>query len=124
MYTELIFGASLKSETPEHVIQALKYMIGIEEKAPEGFVWEGRNPLRGGSFSFGLTASVADMYYNRIRREWEISVRSSIKDYDGDIYKFLDWIRRFISRGSGLRDMYAIVIYEEDEVPVAYYLHD
>lgn len=28
MYTELIFGATLKKDTPSQVIEALKYMLG------------------------------------------------------------------------------------------------
>jgi hypothetical protein len=37
MYTELIFGADLKKETPKSVIEALKYMIGDIEEKPATF---------------------------------------------------------------------------------------
>jgi hypothetical protein len=38
MYTELIFGASFKKETPTQVIDALKYINGeIEEKPKKDY---------------------------------------------------------------------------------------
>lgn len=37
MYTELIFGADLKKDTPKNVIEALKYMIGDTEEKPNDF---------------------------------------------------------------------------------------
>lgn len=37
MYTELIFGAELKKNTPNKVIEALKYMLGEIEARPDNF---------------------------------------------------------------------------------------
>ena len=37
MYTELIFGAKLKKDTPNEVIEALKYMLGEIKTKPINF---------------------------------------------------------------------------------------
>ena len=42
MYTELIFGASLKTDTPKEVIDTLRYMVGDIEQ-PEKLVFD-NNP--------------------------------------------------------------------------------
>lgn len=125
MYTELIFGADLKKDTPKNVIEALKYMIGDTEEKPKDFpLPEGRCEwlFRGSSYYFGVSKSVSNMWYDDIGKNWVLSTRSNIKNYGGEIEAFLDWIKPYIDGGSGCRDMYAIVIYEEAEAPDIYYL--
>ena len=127
MYTELIFGADLKKDTPESVIEALKYMIGDIEEKPTNF------PLPDGmcewlfkcsSYYFGVNIPVSKMWQDDISKNWALSTRSNIKNYEGEIEAFLKWIKPYIDSGSGYRDMYAIVIYEEAEAPNIYYLHE
>ncbi len=122
MYTELIFGASFKKDTPTDVIDTLRYMAGDLQDEPSNYLWTGvRNPLQGGSYSFGVCASVTSMWYDAIRG-WVLSSRSSIKNYDSDIDLFIEFVKPYISEGSGSNDMYAIVMYEEFEQPTIYYL--
>ena len=126
MYTELIFGAKLKSDTPEDVIETLKYMVGVgQEPATKAFETKsGHNPLRGGSFYFGVTNSVTEMKYHDIGKAWQISSRANIKNYENEIEDFLEWIKPHIDQGSGEKDMYAITIHEEIGEPTIYYLQD
>ena len=63
------------------------------------------------------------MYKDNITDSYVLSTRSSIKNYANEIETFLDWIKPYIESGSGYRDMYAIVTYEEDETPKIYYLN-
>ncbi|CAB4135701.1 hypothetical protein UFOVP286_13 [uncultured Caudovirales phage] len=126
MYTELIFGAELKKETPEQVINALKYIIGELEDKPDDFpLPEGRceNVLRSSSYYFGISKSLSKIWFDKISKSWKISSRSNIKNYENEIEMFLEWIKSHIERGSGAKDMYAITIYEEDFEPTIYYLH-
>jgi hypothetical protein len=127
MYTELIFGADLKTDTPENVIEALKFMIGDTEEKPKDF------PLpesgcewlfRGSSYYFGVTAPVSKMWKDHISKNWVLSTRSNVKNYEDEIESFLEWIKPYIDSGSGVRDMYAIVTYEDAKEPTIYYLHD
>lgn len=124
MFTELIFGAALKKETPSEVIETLRYMVGdIEE--PQKLAFDvGRNPLWGGSYYFGVNESVSKIWFDNIDNQWHISTRSNIKNYDSEIEQFLEWVKPWIEDGSGARDMYAIVIYEESDEPTIYYLHE
>jgi hypothetical protein len=127
MYTELIFGAELKKDTPENVIEALKYMIGDTEEKPKDFpLPDGRceRLFRGSSYYFGVNSPVSKMWKDDICGNWVLSTRSNIKNYAGEIETFLGWIKPYIYDGSGYRDMYAIVTYEEAEEPNIYYLHD
>ena len=127
MYTELIFGADLKKETPENVIEALKYMIGDTEEKPKDFpLPDGRCEwlFRESSYYFGVNSPVSKMWKDDIGGNWVLSTRSNIKNYEGEIEDFLEWIKPYIDSGSGSRDMYAIVTYEEAEVPNIYYLHE
>ena len=126
MYTELIFGADLKKDTPKNVIEALKYMIGDTEEKPNDFpLPEGRCEFlfRGTSCYFGVSMCFSDMVYDTFLRKWIVSTRSNIKNYGGEIEAFLKWIKPYIESGSGNREMYAIVTYEGGE-PEIYYLYE
>lgn len=125
MYTELIFGAGLKKDTPEKVIEVLKYMVGDTKEKPKDFpLPEGRceRLFRGSSYYFGVNEPLWKMWKDDIGENWVLSTRSNIKNYGGEIEAFLEWIKPYIDGGSGYRDMYAIVTYEEDEAPKIYYL--
>lgn len=127
MYTELILGAELKKDTPEHVIGVLKYILGETEEKPDNFpLSEGRCEwlLRGTSCSFGVSTPVNKLIFDDVIGYWIISSRSNIKNYGGEIEEFLNWLKPYISGGSGARDFYAITIYEEAESPTIHYLID
>jgi TFIIF-interacting CTD phosphatase-like protein len=127
MYTELIFGASLKKETPSEVIETLKYMIGESKSKPDGYPFpDGRHEymLESSSYYFGVSEPLSKMWYDEISHDWRMSTRSNVKNYENEIESFLNWIKPYISYGSGSNNMYAIVIYEESETPTIYYLEE
>lgn len=122
MYTELIFGASLKEDTPMEVIKRLKCVLGEcghGIKCKDEFA----HVLSMSSYYFGVSSSVGRMWQeNTSNRNWVISSRSNIKNYNNEIETFLGWIKPFIKSGSGNREMYAIVLYEDAEEPTIHYL--
>ena len=127
MYTELIFRAVLKKDTPNEVIEALNYMLGEIETKPANFpLPDGRCEwlFQCGSYYFAINNSVNKMWFDDIDKRWHLSTRSNIKNYKSEIETFLEWIKPYIDGGLGGRDMYAIVIYEESDEPTIYYLHD
>lgn len=127
MYTELILGADLKKDTPPEVIETLKYILGEIEEKPTNFpLSEGRCEwlLRGASCSFGVSSPVSKLWFDEVIGYWIISSRSNIKNYGGEIEEFLEWLKPYISSGSGNRNFYAITIYEDSEIPQIYYLND
>jgi len=126
MYTELIFGAELKKETPNEVIEALKYMLGEIDK-PDNFpLPEGGCEwlFQGGSYYFAIHNPVNKMWFDDISGQYHISTRSNLKNYADEIETFLDWVKPYIAGGSGAREMYAITISEEQSEPTIYYLED
>lgn len=129
MYTELIFGASIKKDAPQKVINTLHYLVNHkklwEDVEIEESVTNGRNVLNGsGSYYFGVNDPVAKMWQDDIDKEWKVCSRCNIKNYEGEIETFLEWVKPYIDSGSGSRDMYAIKIYEEQSEPTIYYLYD
>ena len=126
MYTELIFGASLKSNTPTDVINAISYMIGEPTDKPSNYPFDDNDMdvLLSSSYYFGVSLPVRKFWYDTITESWCLSTRSNVKNYSNEIERFLEWIKPYIESGSGNREMYAIVIYEDAETPTIYYLHD
>lgn len=124
MYTELIFGAEFKKDTPKELIDTLRYMVGDLTDKPDRYLWsENRNPINwGGSYYFAISKTVSKMWYDEISESWTLSSRTNLKNYNGEIESFLELVKPWIQSGSGTRDMYAITIYEESAEPTIYYL--
>ena len=71
MYTELIFGADLKKDTPKNVIETLKYMIGDTEEKPNDFpLPDGRCEwlFRCASYYFGVNRPISKMWFDDISK--------------------------------------------------------
>lgn len=132
MYTELILGAELKKDTPKEVVDILKGMakgkrIWKKSVLPKHEFFQAERwqwLFTMGSFYFGVHNGYAEIWFEDICDSWHISSRSNIKNYDSEIEKFLDWIKPYIDQGTGYRDFYALVTYEESEEPTIYYLDE
>lgn len=128
MYTELIFGASLQNNTPDNVIQTIKYMVGDIEEKPELYPFFDNDRvaslLKGSSYCFGVCRSVTNFWYDDIGDQWILSSRSNVKNYQKEIQTFSQWIEDYIDIGSGKNNMYAIVIHEGSCEPTIYYLNE
>jgi hypothetical protein len=131
MYTELILGAKLKPATPPEVITTLQFMVTNEHGATLPDSWpfsKDNNRFRWlfttGSYSFAVTHAMTPTFeFDSIGNQWTIATRSNLKNYEGEIETFLAWLKPWIEQGSGARDFYAIVTYEEAEEPTIYYLY-
>lgn len=121
-FTELIFGARLKKDTPKSVIDTLLYMVNRGNK-PTKIEFEADWIFNCASYYFGVCKPVNKMWFDDISNQYVISIRSNIKNYENDIEKFLEWIKPYIDSGSGEREMYAIVIFEYAKEPTIYYLN-
>ena len=119
MYTELIFGASLKEDTPQEVIQTIQDMID-GQPTKKSF----QHLFNTSSYYFGINEPLVKFWKDDIRNCWILSSRSNVKNYDGEIEAFLEWIKPYIEKGSGEREFYAIATYEESREPVIYYLEE
>lgn len=124
MYTELILGCELNKNTPNEVIETLKYILGEIEEKPTNFPFNNKSTrlewlLRGSSGYFPCAHH--SLKQCDFLRNYIIDVRCNIKNYLNEIEDFLEWLHPYISCGSGNKNMYAIVIYEEQDTPTIYY---
>jgi hypothetical protein len=126
MYTELILGCELKDKTPASVINTLKWMCGEGDKPNDlaKIFMESYFVFSQSSYYFGVNKGHSKLWYDDISEAWHISARCNIKNYDGEIESFLEWLKPHIKSGSGCRDFYAIVCYEEADEPTIHYLQD
>ena len=122
MYTELIFSAELKSDTPDSVIASIKYLVEGGEPGKELEFNEGI--FNCGSYSFPLDKDLTSFYHNG--NNWILSHRGNYRENDGNgfVDKFLTWIKPYIESGSGLKDIYAFTIYEDSHEVKTYSLEE
>lgn len=118
IYTELNIGVGLTPSTPDSVIEALNYMLGNKEDVIEVpdhplFQTEGwRYMLRSDSCYFaGRTDS--SMVYDRATAVYSLNVRCNLKNYDGEISKFLDFIFPYVRTYGFI----GYTRYEESDLP-------
>lgn len=149
MYTEFIFGCALKKDTPKVCIDALDYVINGRDKKPkyenpvdyeqkmynEMFI-ERTTPIEeieafiekydfwrlftSSSYYFGAAHPTKKLYWDDIDHTFKISTRADLKNYEHKIEDFVEYIRPYVDSGSGLRDIYAYVMFEESEFPTIY----
>lgn len=149
MYTEFIFGCSLKSNTPKILIDSLDYLINfdkkpkfenpktydetiyneeyIERKHSEheiiSFLEEHQlySLFNGCSAYFPAAWTKGNFHYEKYTDCYCISTRANLKN-GGIIEDFLEYVKPYILEGSGTGGVYAYVQYEESELPTIYSL--
>jgi hypothetical protein len=135
MYTELIFGATVKDTIPQEVKDVLHYLfdeeaLGLRLK-PKNLPnhpffkcdrWDFITSCS--SYYFAVRNTHCSIQHDDISNTYNLSSRANLKNYDNEIAMFLDWIKPYIEQGSGTRDFYAIVCYEEQAEPTIYYLKE
>ena len=101
MYTELNIGVDLAPSTPDSVIKVLNYMLGDEEvdvDIPDHplFQTEGwRYMLVSDSYYFDRITDPS-ITYDVLTKRYNLNVRCNLKNYDGEISKFLDFIFPYV----------------------------
>lgn len=131
MYTELIFGATLKENTPTYVTQALDSVINdrtnidlpdevkqfSDEYSLSKLIWCS-------SYYFGSHVNKPSCVFDKTAERWCISFRANCKNYQGEIEKFIEFIKPYVEYGSGPTNIFAIVQYEESDYPTLYGTED
>ena len=123
MYTELVMNVGLKDDTPQGVIDLLKAMVagdGFTLKPPKAYEHEPlfstdrwRHMLKSCSYYF-IPESNSKIIEANGRY---VSIRCDLKNYDGEIGKFADFIAPFVEcDGFG-----GYSRYEEDDHPTLLY---
>jgi transcription termination factor NusB len=120
MYTEFIFAVELEKSTPKNVIEILQYMANHENDMPElpqhEFFkcdrWDFLLSCDSCYFS-GITNSIIE--FDDIIKRHFLTVRSNLKNYDGEIRKFLSWLKPYINDKD--HSFLGYFRYEEDDEP-------
>lgn len=122
MYTELVLGVELRAETPDNVIDILRYMISesdVKPELPSHELFEtDRWPimLTCDSYYFdGLPHAALE--FDDIGEAYYLTVRSNFKNYGNEVEKFMDFIQPYLDT----RGFLGYTIYEEDGDPTLIY---
>ena len=125
MYTELICGCTLRKDTPKIFVDSMFWLLnntqGKESPEITKFIdnYDLSRILFSDSYYFGAPSNCI-FKYDKIGDNYELSIRSNLKNYEGQIEKFLDYITPYVEDGSGTKNIFAMVLYEEDEFPTLY----
>ena len=129
MYTEFVFGCMLEKGTPDDVIDVLhclikgtNYSFPLLPKHPFFECDRWRSVALCSSYYFG-GQKCSEIEYDDISKSWRISIRANLKNYDGEIKKFVDWLRPYIHHGAGRNGLLGYQIYEEEIDPEMFYLN-
>lgn len=120
MYTELYVAIQIKKECPSDVLNILRHMFSgaeIPTSLPEHefFKCLRWNCIGNCSSFYFVPISMSRMEECGTTGRYVIISRSDLKNYDGEIRKFLDWINPHIYASHG--DHLGHLRYEEDEKP-------
>jgi hypothetical protein len=123
MYTELVLKCQIKDDLPDDVRAVLKHLFkgGDEpESLPDHEFFKSRRwSLIGRCSSFYHHPNAMSDYWtghgDDDNRGGYIFSRSDLKNYDGEIGHFIDWLMPYIDQDEG--DCIGWEWYEEDDVP-------
>lgn len=125
MYTEVYVNVDLKKELPEEVLQVIKAMCGkldpeVAEEVLKGF------PQRWHCLFSDMSYYTPKTYckyleFDKISNQWSLLGKGDIKNYEGEIEQFFQWIEPWIDGYDG--DFIGYSRYEEDAKPTLYFLN-
>lgn len=124
-YTDFNCAFSLNQDTPQHVVDALRYMTGESGTEPHKIPphplfgethWNGM--LRGSSSYFDGDPH-SPVRLDEIGGKYHVTIRCNFKNYDGEIEKFIDWITPHIQALPG--DFIGYMLSDLTEIPTLLY---
>lgn len=123
MYTEFHFNSALKKNTPNEVIDTLKFMLGetenlVKQSHPLFDTERWEYMLRMDSYYFDADTH-STLRFDEIAKQYYLCVRCNLKNYNGEIKKFLDWIFPYLDKMEG--EFVGFSRYEEFEEPTLIY---
>lgn len=120
MYTEILMRGEIRKDAPDDVRAVLRYLVRGEEKPetlPEHpfFKCERWEYVATMNSAYLPVVSRSSLEKSGWGDSEYLYVHAQLKDYDGEIEKFFDWVDPYID---GTPDQFlGYSLYEEDEVP-------
>lgn len=100
-YTEIYVNVDLKQDTPADVIEILRAMCGGEDKSPlDGKPERWDRIFSSGSY-YTPNTSVANLTFDEISGRWSLLGKGDIKNYEGEIEAFFEWLSPHIEGQPG-----------------------
>jgi len=126
MYTEIYINVDLKEETPDDIIKVLKAMCGMlpDQECSEVLVdYPDRWVCLFSDMSYYTPCtSCRFLNFDKISNKWSLLGKGDIKNYEGEIEKFFEWIMPYVDGYPG--DFIGYSRYEEDQKPTLMFLPD
>lgn len=122
MYTALHFNSELNIPQECEVAEVLKYMVSDREDKPTEIPnhplfkterWE--RMFQCDSYYFDEDTH-STMRWDEIAKNYYLCLRFNVKNYDGEIEKFIDWIMLYLDKYE-TGEFLGFYRYEEDEDP-------
>lgn len=122
MYTQLRLTIELPVGIDDEDLEILHFMMGELERLPEipehPFFQCGRWTFLFRCDSYYFPADThCILRFDDIGTRWYLNVQSNLKNYDGEIRKFLDWIAPKIKDEMYDQEFCGFYQYEEDAMP-------
>lgn len=128
MYTQLHFAGNVKEDSPEKVFEILNFLIN-ETTEPEELPnhpffscdrWKWIAKMDSYYFNYKTHAV---FFHDEIGNYWRLNITSNLKNYSGEINKFIDWISPYCDALKG--EFVGYSRYEEFDKPtIIYYQSD
>ncbi len=120
MYTELYVSFKVKKEAPKEVTNVLLYLFGEGEepqiKPKHDFFDCPRWSMIGKCCSFYfIPFSTHNIKLQNVNNSYYVTSRSDLKNYDGEIEAFIDWVKPYIDAEDG--EHIGHYRYEEEKTP-------
>jgi hypothetical protein len=125
MYTELHLNAEMRQDTPEQVLEVLRYMLGEMDTEPSlpshEFFQTSRWRVLFKADSYYFSADThCTLRWDKIARTHYLCIRSNLKNYDSEIEKFVAWITPYLANDAG--EFLGFHRYEEDQQPTLIFM--
>lgn len=123
MYTQFYINTRLRADTPDDVVDTLRYMVSDSDEEFELpshhdlFLTERWENMLTGTSEFGYAHFGPHPYCSYL----ELNILSEFRNYSGEADLFIDWISPYVDLRPGERAFIGYSLYEEDEDPKLYY---
>lgn len=130
MYTEFFFAAEVDRVAADQLDEFVNDNDNGAPKSDHPFFSTPRaSILVGGGWSAYSSGHPIDMwteeeYSSAERPTAQVTIRSSVKNYDDVIGQFLRYITPHVISGTGDREFVGYSLYEEDPGPTTYFIED
>lgn len=125
MYTEIYVKINFKDDLPAEVVNALKWLDGEDstQALPDHpFFAMPRAPILLQCCGYYHQPMVTrKLHFDGISKNYSLCSRSDIKNYEGEIEAFFDWVKPYVET-SGAKTFIGYHLYEEEEEPTLVYV--